>query len=200
MGWLNIGVCWWHSRLQRSSLYLMNFRPDLPKPTLRQVLVILEQVFRMHTVVEVPGYSNLYDFSQDWEHYFMEYLSWVQLQDTLYMEWVRGIRPNTMSPATLHIKADQIHEAVTKGKIQYLALKTSNSKTYTHAALVVHSVKTRTGYRFFIVDSKSDPGEAARPLDYEYGTSTLDTWVPYLQFDEDYSKIKMAIQWYCRGD
>src|SRR6476620_3641879 len=57
-GFFNGGVCWWHSRLQRSSAYLVKFAPSEVRPSGPELDFILHSLRVMNKVVTIPGYSD----------------------------------------------------------------------------------------------------------------------------------------------
>lgn len=90
---LQTGVCWWHSRLQRRMSYLADFRPDLPKPSEKEVKKILRKIKRGKKVVTIPGYANLAEFSNEHASLIQKSLNaWIFGDSFLRQQWVNGLK------------------------------------------------------------------------------------------------------------
>ncbi len=57
------GVCWWHSRFQRASLYLTHYNPAAEKPDAHTARQIIRTLRNANDVVEIPGFKNFLEFS-----------------------------------------------------------------------------------------------------------------------------------------
>ena len=92
-GNLGTGLCWWHSKLQRSALYLTVFdQPDQPKPTRAEALHILAKLRDLKEVVSVPGFKNWFDFSLAYSHEFYQILNHWEMRDIAQLQFLKGIR------------------------------------------------------------------------------------------------------------
>ena len=83
-GFFNGGVCWWYSLLVQKQIYLTVFKPELPKPTKKQVREIFSKYVDGNEVVEVPGYKNFYEFSLDWHKVLQKKLNDWQATDGIF--------------------------------------------------------------------------------------------------------------------
>lgn len=73
-GTFNTGLCWMHSRLQRSAAYLAFFRPELPRPTQAEARSIIHSLARRERVIEIGGFRNLNEFSARFKDAFVSEL------------------------------------------------------------------------------------------------------------------------------
>lgn len=64
-GFANTGMCWFWSRLERASMYLMRANPNKPKPTAAERRLIIQKLIMMDSVIEVPGYNTVHEFFED---------------------------------------------------------------------------------------------------------------------------------------
>lgn len=198
-GFANGGVCWWHSRLTRRATYLTVYRPDLPKPTKKQVLEIFDAYFWNNRVVEVPGYRNLQEFSNDWEDVLHKKLEdWQALAGTIGFEWIGGLSGSTkVSAKKLKKDMDKLFEEVrTKNKIVYQKLQMPGIPV--HAWLVVDMKKTSDGYVLRVIDSNY---HSAVDVSYRIGNQCLYAYghlVPYTEFQGEWDKSRAAQKRYCR--
>jgi hypothetical protein len=160
------------------------------------VLGLMDAVFRLRAVVEVPGYHNLQEFTGDWQTLITNYLSWVQVEDSYEFSWLRGARAPYASASALRSRMEQLYQAVVEqDKIQYLAVKTQGDWLDTHALLVIDAYPIENGYGFDVVDSASSQLEHLR---YKDGDENLEYLIPFLQRDDDYRLIEAALKNYCR--
>jgi hypothetical protein len=198
-GWFDAGLCWWHSRLQRAALYLTNYRPSLPKPNAQRALQIIDNVFRLKTVEVIPGFSNFQQFSHAFEKMITQYLSYIQVEDTAYFTFWRGVRPGRVSAAFIQNQAERIYRRVAiDDKVQYVALKGLSHWYESHAWLMVGAVRSESKIDFYYLDSNDSPQITPNKFTFTLGESTLNNLVPYLQYDSDFWSIDMAVSRYCR--
>ena len=72
LGPIGAGMCWLHSRLQRRFTYLANFRPydergaSIQKPSPAEAQLIIDRIIAGDSVVEIPGFTNLNEFSTEY--------------------------------------------------------------------------------------------------------------------------------------
>jgi hypothetical protein len=197
-GSLKIGLCWWHSRLQRAATYLAIYRPDLPKPNSAQVSKILKDLRKLKKVVTIPGYSNLWDFSRDFEAEFTKMLSAWQLSDSIFkFGWVRGLAGKSkLKPNQFKSDMDELFvEVEGKGRIAYQMLQVKG--LVAHAWLVISMTPTRNGYTLEVVDSNS---KKVYNVNYKYGSSQIKySWnvVPHLRRTGDFKKISKSLKKFC---
>ena len=200
-GFFNGGLCWWHSQLQRSSLFLTVYRPDLPKPTdPEEIKHIFEAIMKQEAVVEIPGYSTFSDFTSDWQDLLTKLLSaWQVSQGVLGFGWLEGLGGTSESASALQKTMDDLYVKVeTQKQIVFQVLKFPGLEA--HSWLVVHMSKTDDGYHLQVLDSNFiglqdwDYSQGMTNFTYVDGTSNF---VPrtFRQGDlKDYPKL---IKDYC---
>ena len=97
---LQTGVCWWHSQFHRFATYQAYYNPKAKKPNpdtpegKKQIKKIFNDIIRKRGPVEVPGYSNLYEFTKDpkIEKLLQRRLQgWMAEDSFLKMQWYKGI-------------------------------------------------------------------------------------------------------------
>ncbi|MHC4664425.1 MAG: hypothetical protein ACYS9T_00515 [Planctomycetota bacterium] len=205
-GFANGGLCWWHSRLTRSATYLTVYRPDLPKPTKKQVLKILDAYVNNSQVVEVPGYDNLQEFSSEWQDLFRKKLErWQLVEGIFHFGWKRGISGETeVSPEELKDEMDKLLKEVrTENRIVYQKLQVPGIRV--HSWLVVDMKKTSDGYVLRIYDSTPNlfGTTPVKDVRYQIGDRYLQhrgvTFVPYTEFGNELEKIREAQLRYCHS-
>jgi hypothetical protein len=191
-GLFNGGVCWWHSRFERVSAYLMEFRPEdekLPSNLLKTRLMNL--TFMKMTVI--PGYHNLKELSEENKELIQKILNQWQARDGFINQaWIQGIQGKTHLPAEkLKQHMDHIFEIFQKQRKPYFLMLQLPS-VVAHAFLLVDMLKTSQGYKLFVIDSNA-PGKVITQ-DYISGTKSLiyksSPYVPYLGYAQDFLKIK----------
>lgn len=197
----NGGVCWWHSRLLRNALYLSIFKADLPKPSVEEAKDIIKQLRYAKNVVTIPGYSNFYDFTVDFEAQVQRELEkWQKGDGFIRMAWVKGLAGNSEVPAEEFKKLmdDIYHEVEENNNIAYNKLQIPGVDA--HAWLVVNMKKLSNGYVLKVVDSNF-PNEV-ETYEYREGDTSLDyhgyfKFVPYLERVDEMVQIKNVISNFC---
>jgi hypothetical protein len=197
----NGGVCWWHSRMQRASLYLAVFRPDQARPTEAQAKKILASLAAMK-VTEIPGYSNFYDFTNDFSKDTEKRLDeWQLIDGILHFRWIDGLTGATRLPSLqMQAKMDDLYQRVVVGK-QVILDKLQMPGIDAHAWLVLDMTKTDTGYTLHIIDSNLP--DQTTDISYTLGDTYLTlpygfTFVPYVDYSGDLTKIASSVAKYCR--
>ena len=176
-GWLRTGLCWWHSRFQRASYYLTVYRPDLPKPTTWQAIHILDRIQNIAGVVEIPGYKNFREFTQDWPKLLVNHLS-MQEVDAIWRRWTwlrHGILKSgpTTTAREMSRKMDELYDyVVVQKKIAYTMLQIKGLMA--HAWLVVGMAKTENGYDLRVVDSNF--ADEVLAVEYKRGDTSFKTF------------------------
>lgn len=200
-GFFNGGVCWWHSFLEQRQTYLTVFKPELPKPTKKQVLKIFSKYFWGSSVVEIPGYENFYDFSLDWHEVLQKKLNdWQAVDGILGASWINGLMGSSkVSAKELKTRMDTLSKEVNENnrivwqKLQFPGITA-------HAWLVVRMNETPSGYNFTVIDSNYS---SEFNVNYYKGdTSTrvggYPNFVGYTQHLNDFKKISKAQKKYCK--
>ena len=203
-GIANGGLCWWMSQLQRSSLFLTVYRPDLPKPTNPdEITYLFEAIMKQQAVVEIPGYPNFYEFTADWADHLIQLLAdWQISQGVLGFGWIAGLGSDSVDPSDLKSIMDDLYQRVEKQhQIVYTTLKMPG--IVAHAWLFVHMApKDNGGYDLQVLDSNSvspvyatyEPGSSH----FEYFSSGIK-FVPRVGRQEDLEAYKKRAQAYCSG-
>ena len=92
-GFVNTGLCWWHTKLHRNSIYLTVFNnPESKKPSMKEAFDIVNKIITKAEVVEIPGFKSWYEFSKHYKMEITRLLEKWQLRDTLRLEFVKGLR------------------------------------------------------------------------------------------------------------
>jgi len=201
-GLMNGGVCWWHSRLQRSAIYLAGFAPEKPAPSGADARALIRHLIRFDSVVEIPGYANFHDFSRDFEQVIQKELEAWQLRDGfLHQQWVRGLygRPS-MPAAVLKRRMERIYSRFLSSKPGLWIMAQLPGIT-SHALLLIGMEKTEQGYRMKAIDSNR-PG-TTRDLVYAEGDQSIalgkDHFTPFAGFQTDQEEIDETLESYCSG-
>lgn len=107
-GPLRTGICWWHSRLQRSAIYLATFdKPNSPVPTFPELLDLLREITRKRSVVTIPGYRDWNEFSLARTDEIRFFLDQWYLKDATEMEFLKGAKFNLGTSYSSMLKIDR---------------------------------------------------------------------------------------------
>lgn len=197
------GVCWWHSRLQRSSLYLARFAPDRPKPDLNQIKQIIYSLKKMNRVVVIPGYSDFLSFSHDHQRSIQNMLEFWQKEDGLLnFQWLRGISGRYVLPAKeLEERMHMIYRIYQQSPSPLWVMAQMKGIT-SHSYLIRQIEVLPSGYVLEVVDSNK-PKEL-RYARYQFGDQSLlvdgskKNFIPYVGFQEDFRRIAGSLAAYCK--
>jgi hypothetical protein len=201
-GLFNAGVCWWHSRLQRSSLFLVQFAPQEPRPGGQEAARILAALKDMRQVVTIPGYTDFESFTRDHHPSVQKLLNGWQKSDGFFQfSWVRGISgKSSLPPQKMRRQMDRIFRAYLASPVPIWLMAQIRGIT-AHSVLVKRMQKIPQGYRLWLVDSNR-PQQTIQ-IDYQEGDASLRTtagnynFVPYLGFQQDFKKMAQALKSYC---
>lgn len=203
-GLINGGVCWWHSRLQRASAYLVQYAPQKPRANAVEVRRILKTLQQMNAVVTIPGYDNFKSFSKDNEQEVQSVLeNWQQLDGVFNFEWVRGISGRSTLPAAeLEKQMADIYRLSLNSPTPIWLL--AQIKGITSHSFLLHSiVKKANGFDLQVIDSNSPL--IIRSVAYQVGQQNLHvtgdktTFIPYVGFQKDFNLITKALKKHCVG-
>lgn len=199
-GLSNGGVCWWHSRFQRLANYLMVFRPDLPKTSPGNARAIINAVSSGGRVVQVPGYRNLKEFSNDYRSYIQARLeSWQREDAFLKFAWIKGLKGGiALTPASMKSQMEFIYrEVVTEKRVVWNKLQVRGIAA--HAWLVIDMAKTANGYDLQVLDSNRP--SSVYTVHYRFGDTQLQTsagrGVPTVDNWKELFKAGRTIRAYC---
>lgn len=203
-GLFNGGVCWWHSRLQRSSSYLVKYRPDLNPPTPEEVQRILSGLSSMNKVVVIPGYRNFQTFSHDYQAHIQRHLNhWQKLDGFYNFEWIRGISGKSELSSSAMVKHMRELYTFYKNTQAPLWIMAQIKGVTSHSLLVLNMSENETGYELDVIDS-NHPLETVRII-YREGDKALHaegedySFVPYAGFQKDLRLISESIKKECKN-
>lgn len=201
-GLFNGGVCWWHSRFQRNMLYLSIFRPDLPKPpTSSELQKIIRQVRQGTSVVTIPGYANLAEFSAQNQKYIQKELNDWQLYDGVILgSWIDGLKGDTkVSASTLQAMMNEVYNYVAvEKKIAYQKLQIKGITS--HAWLIVGMKQMPSGIELGFIDSNNP--RMSEVYSYKQGDQSFNVrgygdFVPYLEFKREELRLSSVGKDFC---
>lgn len=203
-GLINGGVCWWHNRLQRSSAYLVQFRPEENKPTTPELLKIYSSLRLMNQVVIIPGYSDFESFSTDHKAGLQDLLNDWQKRDGFFnFEWMRGISGRSSLPAgDMKLRMDDVYKHY-KNSPSPLWIMAQIKGLTSHSLLVLTMTYRESGYDMTVIDS-NHPQDLVN-IEYYHGDTFLHAkgekynFVPYAGFQNDFKNIQAALKKTC-GD
>jgi hypothetical protein len=202
-GLFNGGVCWWHSRLQRSSVYLAQFDPQQARPTMREAQRILDHLIHLDSVVTIPGYRNFHEFSADFQPLIQEKLNQWQVRDGfLSQQWIRGLygRPR-LSPRGLRERMKRIFSRFKRAKPGLWVMAQYPGIT-SHALLLIGMKPTEKGFLLRAIDSNLPSG--IREIEYSPGDRSLELggseFIPYAGFETDQRKIQNVLARHCAAE
>jgi hypothetical protein len=199
------GVCWWHSRFQRSAFYLTLYLPNEPRQTREKIKSMIWDIMMARRVVEIAGFNNFKEFSKEYKNEIKDCLDSIQLIEGVFAgAWINGMAGNSnVSPKEMKEKMDDIYREVTKNGLAYVKLQ-SPGIFCSHAWLITEIEELKPnkigeiGYQYSFIDSNYPH----RPLGWFYypGDTHIhlfqDLGVPYLQRRYELRKIKRAIKKY----
>lgn len=189
------GVCWWHSRFTRNAAYIVRFRPDLTAPTEAEAKKIIKDIRSAKKIVEVPGYSNLYDFSRSFDDLILRELeAWQRKDGFINQQWVAGLSGSSnIKPEALEKRMDELFERVQMGEVVYQKLQMPGVTA--HAWLVIGMTKTSDGYQLLVLDSNT---YAPNTYTYRQGMTSFNYhgfthFVPYTGKTKEEAKLKRIV-------
>ncbi len=204
---VNTGLCWWHSRFNRSALYLSIVRPLLPgekEMTDAEAIETVRTIFANKRVVTIRGFNNIFEFSARFQDLIVKELSnWAE-RETIQFGWIKAIRQGSSEPAQLKESMDDLYKQVhDNGLVAYQMLKPSEFigahswLVYEMERILVSDNKI-VGYRLHVVD----PGAQQRDkvVEYHFGEIAVDSGIigfgnirPYTQYEDDFPRIAAAM-------
>ena len=204
-GLFNGGVCWWHSRFQRSSAYLAEFSPQKSKPSAEEVQAILRHLKSMNKVVEIPGFENFNSFSKAYEKEIQQILEvWQREDGFINQQWLRGISGKyELPPIEMKKRMDTLHVQLMNSP-QPIWIMAQIKGVTSHAMLILSMNQTETGYELSVVDSNFP--QDRKTLTYEFGQRFLKhpkdkySFVPYLGFQKDFKSLEASYSKHCGKD
>ena len=208
-GLLNGGVCWWHSLFTRNATYLAHFLPEKQKPNYYQAIQLIKNIMAGKEVVEIGGFNNLKNFSEQYEKEIIETLESQQIHDGLFKGGlIDGITGTVHGSAKeLQIKMDTLYSRMlARKKLVFQVLQMEGITA--HAWLVIDIQPKRSkqnpllkvGYDLKVLDSNFN-----FPMHYQYHygmkhfkfIATGKTFFPKNLYEGDHHIILKALDNYC---
>lgn len=209
-GLANGGVCWWHSRFQRSAWYLANFDETGNRPSLHEARKMIHALVARNEVVTIPGYRDLQSFSREYRKEIQSALNLWQIRDGfLNQSYFRGLsgRARFLHAEKMRRRMENLYSeylsARPRGDLLWLLLQMPG--IVSHSSLLREMSPTGDGgFQLKVVDSNFPTREVEydfRPGDLELVPSNISTRnytsVPYAGFSRDLRRIHRAISSYC---
>ena len=199
-GPLGIGMCWWHSRMQRNANFLLDFRPWELRGDDSEIWSVIKALMTPNRVMAVRGFSNLRQFSTAHSTEMREALGQWQLVETfLGFNWVNGLQGGpTENPADLAERIDRLFIRVNVlHQVVYVMLNLPG--TSSHSLLIVNMLPlAKGGYMLETVDSNfSDLKYYFYHTGDDHLSSIYGGFVPYVQRSSDLDNFQDAIQRTC---
>lgn len=203
---LPIGLCWWHSRLQRSLLYLATVRPlkKGEKPmTQQEINQTLNRLIAESAVVELRGYQSIYEFTQkNQKTIHAKMKSWQALEA---LNGLKGLKGKPVVSASKMAKLmDQLYQAVeiqnfvAYEMLQYPGLM-AHSWLVTHMR-PIYNGSAFVGYDLTTIDSNYQISTTT--FSYRVGQThfigEFGDFTPYLQWQSSAKRYASALLKYCR--
>ncbi len=200
-GFFGGGTCWWHSRFTRNAAYLTIFRPELEKPSKEETYKIIHKIRLGKSVVTVPGYTDLLEFTYENEDLVQKQLNAWQRHDSLVnMGWLQGLLGSTKnSPKRFKKKMDKLYKSVVDGNVVFQVLQLKG--VVAHAWLVVDMEKTPKGYDLVVVDSNYP--RSTNFYRFEEGMKSFHysgwgNFIPYTYKKSELKRIKRIGRKFCK--
>lgn len=196
------GVCWWHSRFQRSSAYLAEFEPLKEKPSPAQLQNIMNNLKKMDRVVSISGFENFNSFSKAYEKQIQKVLEQWQREDGfINQQWLRGISGKSeLEAQEMKQRMDTLHEQFLKSP-QPVWIMAQIKGITSHSMLLVDMLPRSNGYELNVIDSNFPMDQ--KVIEYQVGQSSLKhpkdkySFVPYLGFQKDFEKLQVGFKRHC---
>lgn len=196
------GVCWWHNRFQRNAVYLTYFRPDLPKPSLKEAKKIIKAIRKANQIVLIPGYKDFYSFSSDFYEEILGTLEkWLVKETFVNQSWVRGsIGKTTQDAVTMESLMDELYQLVNRGEVVYQKLQLKGIEA--HSWLVIGMTRNADGYDLSVIDSNFPT--ITTEFQYYRGDTYLSyfedsrVFVPYTEFRKENLKLNQIVKNFCK--
>lgn len=201
-GLANGGVCWWHSRLQRASAYLVRFEPETKAPTAKEVERILLRLRTMKEVVTIPGFPNFESFTRAHQKAVQSVLDgWQRIDGFLNQQWIRSISGRSKLPAEqMQARMKEIFKTYKASPVPVWVMAQVKGIT-SHAFLLLEMQEEGRGFHLKAIDSNK-PG-VTRDIVYNEGDEAIRftgadySFVPYVGFQGDFVKMASALKKHC---
>jgi hypothetical protein len=201
-GLFNGGVCWWHTRFQRNSLYTVILRPELPRlKSQSDIKKVIRSIREAKTMTVIPGYTSFNEFTTTHKEDILNELENWQLYDGVVLgSWVDGLKGDiSVKPERLAEMMDKLfHYVSVEKKMAYEKLQIKGITA--HAWLIVGMKKSTNGYEIGLIDSNNPM--AIENYTYKYGESSFydksyGNFVPYTEFIREEDRLRLVSKNYC---
>jgi hypothetical protein len=200
-GLFNGGVCWWHSRFQRNIFYLSIFKPELPKPSAKEIKALIKEIRTGEKVITIPGFSNFSEFTETYKKEILAELESWQLYDGVVLgSWVDGLKGDTkVRPEVLKAMMDKVYKYVeVDKKIAYQKLQIKGITS--HAWLIVGMKEGPSGYEVGLIDSnnpRQSENYTYKVGDESFYEKSYGNFVPYLEFTREEERLASVAKTFC---
>jgi hypothetical protein len=150
------GVCWWNSRFHRNAIYLTSYRPECPALSAtdpegaKRTRRLIERIIRADQLVEIPGYKNLWEWTQApgvARLLQKELQQWMAKDTFLKQQWVNGVDGlflNKKGKRARRIQGQEVRkiEALVQrqDKLPFVVLKESGVAAHAWIVLAIERV------------------------------------------------------------
>ena len=193
-GLFGMGVCWWHSALTRAAAYLALFDPTQARPTTNEARQIIQRLASLREIVVIPGYSNLYDFSQDFRRILVEELESWQWREVIGLE-TRGLKGKAENSSVDMQKQMELLYQQVEGQKRPTYVMLQRPGVAAHSWLVIDIQKHSAGYDLYIIDPNNHGTQIWRykkgMAHFLYLESTASPFIPYLNDKEQQQLIQI---------
>lgn len=201
-GLFNSGVCWWHSRLQRSSVYLTQFAPNLPRPSTDELYQILYGLRNMSDVVTIPGFSNFQSFTQAYKAETQWILDqWQRFDGFRNSQWIRGISGrSSLESMQMQAQMQLVYKYFQESPTP-IWLMAQIKGISSHSFLLLGMTRVEEGFDLEVLDSNYPLITGV--VHYKFGDTSLRevgtkyTFVPYVGFQNDFKLISATLKEHC---
>ncbi len=159
-------------------------------------------------VVEIPGFSTFYGFSNTFRAEFTHALSNWQLRDGFIKQsWIIDLMgTETTTKDDLSDRMDRIYrEYHNENFIPFIRLKLGRSDSHALLVISIEGLATGRGYQMKVIDSNYP--EESMLITYHYGDTFLsapkegmERFVPEVAYGNYIVKIQSAINQYCKSE
>lgn len=204
---LPIGLCWWHSRLQRSLIYLARVRPLLASESpmsRREIQLALRKVISERSVVTLRGYDSIFEFTRKNKKDVHGMLKWWQgLEAGNVLSGLKG-RPIVSAHKLEKLMRRLYDEVEKKRQIAYQMLQYPGLTA--HAWLVqrvlpVYENMLWSGFDLYVIDSNYPL--LTRKFTYRVGQThfigDFGPFTPYLQWRGSWTRYHHALRRFCNS-
>lgn len=200
-GIANGGVCWWHARFQRNSLYLVYYQPNEKKDSHEVVLGKIKKIREAKEVVVINGFDDFYHFTSVYDQEIQRELEkWQKSDGIIKFKWVTGLKgkPVVSAQKFKAIMDDLYTDVMINKNIVYQKLQTRGITA--HSWLVLNVTVTNEGYDLLVVDSNLAREQFI--YSYKLGDTSFEhpvygKFTPYTENEKELQLVKSVIRSKC---